>query len=105
MDESKYIYNELADTAAENAANRHTDFSILKRDSNAKHKVTRIARRLATIEASTWKDDNDFNKFHGKSFERLKESKVEVLESQAKTVFDNTSGGNTHSLFADGKWH
>ena len=67
--------------------------------------MTRIARRLATIEASTWKDDNDFNKFHGEIFERLKESKAEALECQAKKAFDNTSGGNTHSLFADGKWH
>ena len=80
LDEDKYIYNELADTAAETTANKHFNFSVLKSDAEAKNKVVRIARRLATIEVSTWKDDDNFNKFHGKTFEQLKQSRTAAMK-------------------------
>ena len=105
MDEDKYIYNELADAAAETSANKHFNFSVLKSDAEAKNKVVRIARRLATIEVSTWKDDEHFNKFHGKTFEQLKQSRTAAMKRKVDDAIANTSGGNTHTLYADGRWH
>ena len=71
MTEEMYVYNELADAAAEIASNKYTKFSTLKQDSDSKHEVEKIARRIAAIEVSTWKEEADFSKYHGKSFDKL----------------------------------
>ncbi len=63
MTSDMYVYNELADEAARMGSNEGSSTNTLKDDAMAKHKVRNIALRLAAIEASTWTEENSFNKF------------------------------------------
>ena len=105
MASDMYVYNELADEAARIGSNKGSSTNTLKNDAMAKHKVRRIALRLAAIEASTWTDDNDFNKFQGKDFKDLQGQRTKKLQVKAYAALDNTDGGDGHSLYVDGKWH
>ena len=99
------MYNELADNACEIAPSKYTQLPTIKQDSEAKYEVGKIARRIAAIEVSTWKEENDFTTHHGKTYEDLEQSRTDAVKRKAADVFDNTVGGSTHSLYSDGKWH
>ena len=105
MTAEMYIFNALADEAASIASKKLTNFDTIKQDSNYKHEVVKIARRLAAIEESIWTDNNDFKKFHGKSFDQLKQQRTEVLKRKAGEALSNTVGGESHSLYVHGRWH
>ena len=99
------IYNELADEAARLASVKFGHSGSIKEDGWAKYRAQQVARRLAAIEVSTWTDEADFKKFEGKDFEKLREQRRDNLKRKAEAAFSNTSGGDGHSLYIDGKWH
>ena len=99
------IYNGLADEAARLASVKFGHSGSIKEDGWAKYRAQQVARRLAAIEVSTWTDEADFKKFEGKDFEKLREQRRDNLKRKAEATFSNTSGGDGHSLYIDGKWH
>ena len=105
MTEEMYVYNELADTACESASSKYTHLPPSNRTLTPNTRWTKLARRIATIEASTWKEDNDFTKHHGKTYKDLAQSRTDAVKRQAADALDNTAVGSTRSLYTDGKWH
>ena len=99
------IYNELADEAAALASAKHGNNGSVKDDGWARDRAQQVARRLAAIEVSTWKDEAYFKKFEGKDFEKLREQRREKLKIKAGEAFNSTNGKDGHSLYIDGKWH
>ena len=103
MTSDMYVYNVLADEAARMGSNEGSSTNTLNDDAMAKHKVRKIALRFAAIEASTWTEENNFNKFQGKDFSDLQYQRTKKLQNMAHATLDNTDGDEGHSLYVDGK--
>ena len=101
----KLLFNELADEAARIGSITFTNTGTVKEDSVAKYELQKIARRLAAIEVSMWKDEPDFKKHHGKDFAQLKEQRAMGVKRKADEAIDSTTGEDQHALYVEGVWH
>lgn len=63
------MHNELVDEAERLASVDFGQAGAIKDDVSAKYQAQQIAKRLAGIEVSTWKEEVGFRKFDGKDFE------------------------------------
>ena len=64
------ILNELADAAvARGTASFARSFDAIRNDQNNLNLATKVAKRIATIEAHVWRLNDSKTKFHGKDFD------------------------------------
>ena len=105
MTQRGLILNELADRAVEAGSERFArSMDAIRADADNFHMAQRVAKRIATIEASIWRLNDSSVKYPGKDFKKLQVSQAERIKRKLSVAIQTTSGGEGHSKYVQNGW-
>ena len=99
------VLNELADGAVEEGTGRISrSTEAIAKDGEQCFTAKRIALRLAAIESSIWKAQDERKQYQGSDFSKLYRKQAESIKRKLEDAVESTNGINGHSVYEYVGW-
>jgi hypothetical protein len=99
------VLNELADGAVEEGTGRISrSTEAIAKDGEQCFTAKRIALRLAAIESSIWKAQDERKQYQGSDFSKLYRKQAESIKRKLEDAVESTNGINGHSVYEYAGW-